>query len=162
VLKFLGRTLLHGVLNFRPSVMLRLLTYLQDASATILHSYHIETHSLTPMMLSLDNRYLSCFSMMDKCVSIWRPPSVSHRTPALNGKFKAPYLTLSGLTYSPANNTTSFTTTISTNWCSKQDSNLPNNLFLQTGDITSHRHMPLGFAILLRIRSNCLSSKLAT
>ncbi len=29
-------------------------------------------------------------------------------------------------------------------WCSKQDSNLPSYLFLQTGDITSHRHMPLG------------------
>lgn len=39
--------------------------------------YHIETHSLTPMMRSLDNRYLSCFSMMDECVSIWSRIGVS-------------------------------------------------------------------------------------
>ena len=45
-------------------------------------------------------------------------------------------------------------------WCSNWELNPTSHLFLQTGDITSHRHMPLGFAILLRIQSNNLSPDL--
>ncbi len=41
----------------------------QPAVLPLNYGHHIETHSLTPMMLSLDNRYLSCFSMMDEHVS---------------------------------------------------------------------------------------------